>query len=45
MESENILAVNVPNMVTITLMAIVGMLVIGLVGKAVGQAASRSAVA
>jgi len=35
MESENILAINVPNMISITIMAIVGGLVLGLISKAV----------
>lgn len=38
MESDNILAVNVPNLITITLMAVVGGLLLGLVGKAVQTA-------
>lgn len=36
MESENILAVNFPNMVTITLMAVVGGLLLSLARKGVG---------
>jgi hypothetical protein len=42
METENILAVNVPNMVSITIMALVGGLLIGLIGKAVQNAAANS---
>lgn len=38
MESENILAINIPNIISITIMALVGGLVLGLIGKAVGQA-------
>lgn len=38
MESENILAINIPNIISITIMAVVGGLVIGLVGRALKQA-------
>jgi hypothetical protein len=44
MESNNILAINIPNMVSITIMAVVGVLLIGLVAKGVGLArAGKSA--
>jgi len=39
MESTNILAINVPNMVSITLMALVGGLIFGVIAKAVKSAA------
>lgn len=42
MESDNILAVNVPNMITITLMAIVGGFLLGLIGRAVKSAQAKS---
>lgn len=42
MESDNILAINVPNMVTITIMAVVGGLLLGLVSKAVNSARANS---
>ena len=35
MESDNIIAVNVPNLITITLMAVLGGFVLGLIKKAV----------
>lgn len=38
MESENILAINIPNIISITIMAAVGGLVIGLIGKALKSA-------
>ena len=43
MESENILAINIPNIVSITIMAIVGGLVLGLAGKAIKQAGNVGA--
>ena len=43
MESDNILAVNVPNMITITIMAVVGGLVIGLARKAWMQSQASAA--
>jgi hypothetical protein len=38
MESENILAINIPNMISITIMAVIGGLLLGLVSKAVSSA-------
>lgn len=37
METQNILAVNVPNMISITIMALVGGLLVGLITKAVNS--------
>lgn len=42
MESENILAINVPNVISITIMAVIGGLVLGLLGKAVQSAHAAS---
>lgn len=42
MESENILAINIPNIVSITIMAVVGGLVLGLIGKALKAAQNPS---
>lgn len=41
METENIIAVNVPNMISITIMALVGGFLIGLIYKAVNGAAGN----
>ncbi len=41
MESDNILAVNIPNLITITLMAVVGGFLLGLAGKALAGARSN----
>lgn len=38
MESNNILAINIPNMVSIVIMAVVGLLILGLAAKGVGMA-------
>lgn len=38
MESDNILAINVPNIISITVMGLVGAVVLGLALKAAGQA-------
>lgn len=35
MEAENILAVNIPNLITVTIMAIVGGFLLGMIRKAV----------
>lgn len=40
MESNNILAINIPNMVSITIMAVVGFLILGLIAKGIGMAKS-----
>jgi len=40
MESDNILAVNVPNLITITIMAVLGAFLLGLIKKAMTQAQS-----
>lgn len=37
MESDNILAVNVPNVITITIMAVLGGFLLGMIRKAVMQ--------
>ena len=42
METQNIIAVNVPNMISITLMAIVGALILGAAKKAYMSATSQS---
>ena len=42
MESNNILAVNVPNAITVTIMAVVGLFLIGLASKAVMAAKGGS---
>lgn len=42
MESNNILAINIPNMISITIMAVVGTLLIGLAIKGVGMAKGNS---
>ena len=38
MEDRNILAINIPNMVSITIMALVGALILGLIAKGIGSA-------
>jgi hypothetical protein len=43
MEADNIVAINIPNIVSITLMAVVGGLILGLIGKAVKGANANSA--
>lgn len=45
MESENILSINIPNIVSITIMAVVGGFVIGLIGKMLRQAQQPSGMA
>jgi len=41
-ESDNILAVNVPNLITITIMALLGGFILGLIRKGVMQAQGNS---
>lgn len=43
MESNNILAINIPNMISITIMALVGALLLGLLAKGIGMAKANQA--
>lgn len=42
MESNNILAINIPNMVSIVIVAVVGFLILGLAAKGVGMALNKN---
>jgi hypothetical protein len=43
LDSENIIAVNVPNVITITIMAVMGGFILGLIRMAIMNATGQSA--